>query len=176
MKLKKQNNRELLIEFKQTPNPKELDEMLYRFEKTMNQRDSKYFLKESENPFIYFLEYPKPEELIKEMEVNEDFNLIPVTCVISNMNYITSTILRKIRHKISYQDTFNIKCYVNSYTTIETKEKIEEELTVRLKNLIHLEKNLNKPVWTIEVYVVGDITGINIISKKHNRIKYNMWT
>lgn len=175
MKLKKQN-KELLIEFKQTHNPKELDEMITQFENNMNQQNQKYFLKESENPFIYFLEYSKPEELIKELSIEEEYNITPVTCVISNMNYITSTILRKIRHKISYQDTFKIKCHINSYSTPGTKEKIEEELTYRLKNLMHIKQDHEKPVWTIDVYIVGDITGINITSKKQNRINYNIWT
>lgn len=176
MKLKKQNNKEVLVEFKQTTNPKELDEMLMKFENTMNKRHLKYFLKESENPFIYFLEYAKPEELIKELEFKEEYNLVPVTCVISNMNYITSTILRKIRHKICYQDTFKVNCYIDSYTTLKTKETIEEELTLRIKNLMHLEKDMKNPVWTIEVYIVGDITGINIITKKQNRTPYKIWT
>lgn len=176
MKLKKQNNKEVLIEFKQTTNPKELDEMLMKFENNMNQRHIKYFLKESENPFIYFLEYPKPEELIKELEFEEEYDLTPVTCVISNMNYITATILRKIRHKICYQDTFKVNCFIDSYSTILTKEKIEDELSSRIENLMHLEKNLINPVWTIEVHIVGDITGINIITKKQNRTKCNIWT
>ncbi|MBR0471541.1 MAG: hypothetical protein IJI98_02455 [Methanosphaera sp.] len=176
MKLKKQNNKELLIKFKQTPNPKELDDMLTQFENNMNKKHHKYFLKESENPFIYFLEYSKPEELMKELEIKEEYKITPVTCVMSNMNYITATILRKIRHKICYQDTFKVNCYINSYTTPETKEKIEEELTARLKNLMHLEKDLIKPVWTIEIYIVGDITGINIISKKQNRTNDKIWT
>lgn len=176
MKLKKQNNKEIMIQFKQTHNPKELDEMLLNFEKNMNKLHRTYFLKETENPFIYLLEYAKPEELIKEMAINEEFELIPVTCVISNINYITSTILRKIRHKICYQDTFDVNCYMDSYTTITTKENLEEELSSRLENLMHIEKSSFKPVWTIEVHIVGDITGINIISKKQNRTSYNMWT
>jgi len=176
MKLKKHDNKELLIQFKETSNPKELDEMLTNFESNMNKKQLKYFLKESENPFIYFLEYAKPEELIKELELKKEYNLTPVTCVISNMNYITSTILRKIRHKICYNDTFIVNCHLNSYTTLKTKETIEEEISFRLKNITHLEIDPYKPVWIIDVYIVGDITGINITSKKHNRIRYDMWT
>ena len=57
MKYKKQNNKEILIKFKQTENPKELDEMLYQFEKELNEVNGNYFLKESESPFIYFLDF-----------------------------------------------------------------------------------------------------------------------
>ena len=46
MKYKKQNNKEILIKFKQTENPKELDEMLYQFEKELNEVNGNYFLKE----------------------------------------------------------------------------------------------------------------------------------
>ena len=175
MKIKK-HNKEILLEFKETQNPKELDEMLTRFENNLNKRHLNYFLKESENPFIYFLEYAKPEELIKELEIKEEYNLTPVTCVISNMNYITAAIIRKIRHKIQHNDTFKVNCYMNTYTTIKNKENIEEELSFRLENIMHIEKDLNKPVWTIEVHIVGNITGINITVKKQNRIKYDLWT
>ncbi|RAP52587.1 MAG: hypothetical protein BZ138_02810 [Methanosphaera sp. rholeuAM270] len=174
MKFKKKINKELLIEFKQTHNPKELDEMLTRFEHDMNKKHLNYFLKESENPFIYFMEYSKPEELIRELEIREEYNLTPVTCVISNMNYITSTILRKIRHKISYNDTFKVNCHINSYTTPKAKNKIEQELTSKLEEIMRIEEDYKKPVWTINVYIVGDITGINIVSRKHNRTSFEI--
>lgn len=171
MKLRKNINKEILIQFKQTYNPKELDEMLYQFEKDMNEEANEYFLKESENPFIYFLEYSKPEELIKKLNLKEEYTAIPVTCVISNMNYITSTILRKIRHKICFNDTYKINCYTDSYGITQTKEKLEEELSKRIENIIKIEKNIHQPVWTINVYVVGDITAINITNTKTNRLK-----
>ena len=175
MKYKKQNNKEMLIKFKQTPNPKELDEMLYQFEKELNEVNSDYFLKESESPYIYFLEYAKPEELIKQLKINTEYSIIPVTCVISNMNYITSAILRKIRHKLCYKDTFKINCYLNTYCISQTEENIEEELTNRIENIIKIDNCNNNPVWTINLYIVGDITAINIINSKNNRIT-NMWT
>ena len=175
MKFKKQHNKEMLIKFKQTPNPKELDEMLYQFEKELNEVNSDYFLKESESPYIYFLEYAKPEELIKQLKINTEYSIIPVTCVISNMNYITSAILRKIRHKLCYKDTFKINCYLNTYCISQTEENIEEELTNRIENIIKIDNCNNNPVWTINLYIVGDITAINIINSKNNRIT-NMWT
>ena len=175
MKYKKQNNKEMLIKFKQTPNPKELDEMLYQFEKELNEVNSDYFLKESESPYIYFLEYAKPEELIKQLKINTEYSIIPVTCVISNMNYITSAILRKIRHKLCYKDTFKINCYLNTYCISQTEENIKEELTNRIENIIKIDNCNNNPVWTINLYIVGDITAINIINSKNNRIT-NMWT
>ena len=174
MKYKKQNNKEILIKFKQTENPKELDEMLYQFEKELNEVNGNYFLKESESPFIYFLEYAKPEELIKQLKINTEYCIIPVTCVISNMNYITSVILRKIRHKLCYKDTFKINCYLNTYCISQTEENIEQELTKRIENISKIEKCKENPVWTINLYVVGDITAINIINTKNNRIT-SMW-
>ena len=64
----KKINKEILIKFRKTTDPKKLDEMLYNFEKTMNQLNYNYFLKESENPFIYLIEYSKPEDLIKQLQ------------------------------------------------------------------------------------------------------------
>jgi tRNA acetyltransferase TAN1 len=148
--------------------------MLYQFEKELNEVNCNYFLKESESPFIYFLEYAKPEELIKQLKINNEYSIIPVTCVISNMNYITSVILRKIRHKLCYKDTFKINCYLNKYCTSQTEENIEEELTKRIENIIKIDKSKNNPVWTINLYIVGDITAINIINTKNNRIT-KMW-
>lgn len=169
MKIKTKNNKELLLKFKQTHNPKELDEMLYQFEKELNELNLQYFLKESENPFIYFLENSKPEELAKKLKIKEDYTAIPVTCVISNMNYITSTILRRIRHKICYNDTFEINCHISTYCITQTKEKIENELSQRITDIIKIKYNTEHPVWTINVYVVGDITAINIKNSKNNR-------
>ncbi len=175
MKTKKQYNKEILIKFKQTPNPKELDEMLYQFEKELKEENINYYLKESENPFIYFLENDKPEELIKLLKISEEYCVIPVTCVINNMNYITSVILRKIRHKLCYKDTFKINCYMDSYCISQTEDNIENELTKRIENIIKIEYTTSNPVWTINLYVVGDITAINIINTKSNRVA-NMWT
>lgn len=175
MKTKKQNNKEILIKFKATENAKELDEMLYQFEKELKEENIEYYLKESENPFIYFLENDKPEELIKHLKISEEYSVVPVTCVINNMNYITSVILRKIRHKLCCNDTFKIKCYMDTYCFSQTEEKIVNELTKRIENLIKIENTTSNPVWTINLYVVGDITAINIINTKNNRIS-NTWT
>ena len=90
------------------------------------------------------------------------------------MNYITSVILRKIRHKLCYKDTFKINCYLNTYCISQTEENIEQELTKRIENIIKIEKCKENPVWTINLYVVGDITAINIINTKNNRIT-SMW-
>ena len=68
MSIHKTNKPELLIKFNETENAKQLDEMIYQFEKNINNKKEDYFLKESENPYIFFLEYPKPQELIKEIE------------------------------------------------------------------------------------------------------------
>lgn len=175
MKSKKENPKEILIKFKQTQNPKELDEKLYQFESQLKEVDVKYYLKESENPFIYFIENEKPEELIKLLKINEEYCAIPVICVINNMNYITSAILRKIRHKLCYKDTFKINCYMHTYCISQTKEKIENELTKRLENIIKIENSTNNPVWTINLYVVGEITAINITTTKNNRLT-NVWS
>jgi tRNA acetyltransferase TAN1 len=174
MTFKKRNNKEVLLQFKQTPNPKELDEMIYQFEKEMNKNNYDYFLKESENPFIFFIELSKPEELIKQLRFKEEYTVTPVTCVISNINYITSVVLRKIRHKISFNDTFKINCYSNTYCTIETSENIANELTDRIEDIIKIEKTNDDPVWTIDLYIVGDITAINIT--KTNKQLTDIWT
>jgi len=175
MKSKKQKSKEILLKFKKTQTPKELDENLYQFERQLKEVDVNYYLKESENPFIYFIENDKPEELIKQLEVNEEYCILPVICVINNMNYITSTILRKIRHKLCYKDTFKINCHMDTYCISQTKESMENELTKRLENIIKIENSANNPVWTINLYVVGDITAINIKNTKNNRIS-NVWT
>ena len=175
MNFKRNNNKEILLKFKQTHNPRELDEMLYEFEKEMNENNDTYFLKESENPFIYFLEYAKPEELVKRLKLKNEYTAIPVTCVLSNMNYITATILRKIRHKICYQDTFKINCHINTFCIEQTKETLENELSDRIHNVTKIDRTVNNPVWTINVYIVGDITAINITNIKSNRISH-MWT
>lgn len=175
MNFKRNTNKEILLKFKQTHNPRELDEMLYEFEKEMNENNDQYFLKESENPFIYFLEYGKPEELVKRLKLKNEYTAIPVTCVLSNMNYITATILRKIRHKICYQDTFKINCHINTFCIEQTKETLENELSDRIHNVTKIDRNVNNPVWTINVYIVGDITAINITNTKSNRIS-NRWT
>lgn len=56
MSIHKTNKPELLIKFNETENAKQLDEMIYQFEKNINNKKEDYFLKESENPYIFFLE------------------------------------------------------------------------------------------------------------------------
>ena len=147
--------------------------MIYRFEKDMDEFNKNYFLKESENPFIFFLEYAKPEELVKRLDSKKEYSVIPVTCVISNMNYITSAILRKIRHKLCVNDTFEINCHINTYCIAQTKDTVEHELSKRITSMIKIEYDKYHPVWTINLYIVGDITAINIINSR-NKIKQKM--
>ena len=73
-----------------------------------------------------------------------------------------------------FKDTFKINCYLNTYCISQTEENIEQELTKRIENIIKIEKCKENPVWTINLYVVGDITAINIINTKNNRIT-SMW-
>ena len=172
----KKQNKEILIKFNKTENPKELDEMLYQFEQEMNNMNRRYFLKETENPFIFLLEYENPEELIKEKSIIEKYKIIPVTCVHSNTNYITSTILRKIRHKITSLDTFEVNCHLNTYSPFLTEHDIADEITNQIQTITGIKKNNNNPVWKINIYIVGDITAININKINKNKIEINELT
>lgn len=168
--------KEMLIKFNTTQNMQEIDELIYLFEDKINQIDENYYLKESENPFIYVLEYPNPSKLIKKMEISEEklenmMELIPVTCVNSNTNYVISTILNKIRHKISYNDTFKVTCHLNPYDNPENKIQLEKDISSQIQNIIKIPLNKNNPLWDIHLYIIGDITGINI--KKADRHNTN---
>ncbi|ABC56496.1 MULTISPECIES: hypothetical protein [Methanosphaera] len=177
MSIHKTNKPELLIKFNETENAKQLDEMIYQFEKNINNKKEDYFLKESENPYIFFLEYPKPQELIKEIE-NENIKtletIVPVECVINNTNYITSTILRKIRHKITYHDTFNITCHVDSYIP-HRKEKLEKELKSKIQDILAIPIQKNNPIWNINIHIIGEVSAINIERSNKNRNKYSQY-
>ena len=168
MKYNKNQTKEIMIKFKETTKSKELDDMLYNFEEELNHINKNYFLKESENPFIYILEYEKPEELIKQLK-NQEYALIPVTCTANNTNHITSTILRKIKHKIIYQDTLKINCHLDTYSITKTEDEIKDEITKRIENTTGL-KTSNTPVWNIEIYLIGDISAINITKNNKNKI------
>ncbi|OED30859.1 hypothetical protein [Methanosphaera sp. WGK6] len=174
---RKTTHPELLIKFTEVTNSKELDNRIYEFEKNMNEKEYSYFLKGSENPCIYFLEYQNPEELIKEIEydrtINNNIELIPVYCVLNNINYITSTILRKIRHKITYKDTFKVNIHFDSYSALYTEEKLKKELTIYLEEIMGIYSSEYDPMWTINIYVVGDISAINIKRSKKNRNKFS---
>lgn len=180
MKINKKNKKEVLVKFNQVNNPKELDEMLYQFERNMNNKNYDYFLKESENPFIFFIEYPQPDELIKEITYSNDINyineILPVTCVLNNMNYITATILKKIRHKISYNDTFNVTCYIDTYSSLYNTYEIENELIYRLQEIIGIPVSESDPMWDIQIHIIGEICAINIKRSNKNRNKFSQYT
>ncbi|WP_455646002.1 hypothetical protein [Methanosphaera sp.] len=168
---------ELLIKFTEVTSPKELDNRLYEFEKNMNKKEYSYFLKGSENPCIYFLEYKNPEKLIKEIEydttIKKNIELIPVYCVLNNINHITSTILRKIRHKLTYTDTFKVNIHLDSYSALYTEEELEEELTMYLEDIMGIGSSEYDPMWNINIYIVGDISAINIKRSNKNRNKFS---
>ncbi|MBQ6444680.1 MAG: hypothetical protein IJJ11_08415 [Methanosphaera sp.] len=168
----KRNNKEILIKINKTTDINEVDNLIYIVQDKIDQIDKNYYLKESESPFIYFLEYPNPNELIKKIKINDELNplleIIPVTCVISNSNYVLSTILKKIRHKITYNDTFNLTCH-NDYP-YPTDKKTETELTEQIKNITKIEENHTCPNWDINLYIIGEITGINIKRKYYNQM------
>lgn len=173
----KKRNRQILLKFNKTNTSDELDNMICTFEEKMNQLDRDYYLKESENPFIYFLEYPNPKELIKKVEKNEDLNkilkAIPVVCVMSNSNYVVSTILNKLRHKITYTDTFNITCHINSYINIDDKYELEHQIAQSIREITKIAQNNENPQWNINIYIIGDITGINIEHQKKKELYNN---
>ena len=163
----KKINKEILIKFRKTTDPKKLDEMLYNFEKTMNQLNYNYFLKESENPFIYLIEYSKPEDLIKQLQQKEyeDLEIVDmmiVKCTINNLNHIIDVILKKIRNKLQYTDTYNLTCHMDSYITCYSKDEFEEILNENLKDLIYIQQNSNNPTWNINIYIIGEISAIKI--------------
>lgn len=179
MRIQKTFNQEILVKFNEVTNAKELDEMIYKFEQNMTQKEHDYFLKESENPYIFFLEYSKPQELIKEIQEDNEINnlvtTLPVVCVLNNMNYITSTILRKIRHKISSKDTFNITCHTDQYQIFNTAQEIEQELTKRIHEIIDIPAQKIDPMWNIDIYLIGDICAINIKRSNKNRNKFSQY-
>lgn len=160
----KENNKELLIKFDEKSDIKEVDDLINLFQNKIDEIDKEYYLKESESPFIYFLEYDNPNELIKKFkddEFHNYFEIIPVTCVTSNSNYVISTILKKIRHKLTYNDTFNLTCHIdNAYESQEEHMKVD--LTNQIKNIIKIPENNSNPNWDINLYIIGEITGINI--------------
>ncbi len=166
----KKRNQEVLIKFNKT---NELNSMMCTFEKEMNQIDDKYYLKESENPYIYFLEHSNPKELVKKVKINDELNqiieAIPVICVMSNSNYVVSTILNKLRHKITYTDTFNITCHINSYIYLDNKQELEQQITQTIKEFTRIAENKENPQWDINIYIIGDITGISIKHDKNRK-------
>ncbi|MDD6534150.1 MAG: hypothetical protein PUF18_01370 [Methanosphaera sp.] len=176
----KKINKEILIKFRKTTDPKKLDEMIYNFEKTMNQLNYNYFLKESENPFIYLIEYSKPEDLIKQLQQKEyeDLEIVDmmiVKCTINNLNHIIDVILKKIRNKLQYTDTYNLTCHMDSYITCYSKDEFEEILNENLKDLIYIQQNSNNPTWNINIYIIGEISAINITRSNKNRNKFNQY-
>lgn len=169
----KENKKEILIKFNQEADINEVDNLLYTIQDKINQIDNNYYLKESESPFIYFLEYPNPNELVKKIKISDELEqqleIIPVTCVNTNTNYVISTILQKIRHKITYNDTFNLTCHSDYIYQINNKQ-LETDLTTQIKNIIKIPENHTCPNWDINIYIIGDITGINIKRKYYNQI------
>lgn len=168
----KKDNKEILIKINDKTDLNEIDNLIYIVQDTINQIDKNYYLKESESPFIYFLEYPNPNELIKKIKISDELEqlleIIPVTCVMSNSNYVLSTILKKIRHKITYNDTFNITCH-NDHP-YPTDKKTETELIEQIKNITKIRENQTCPNWDINLYIIGEITGINIKRKYYNQL------
>lgn len=166
--MKKQED--ILIKFIETDDAKKLDEILYNFEDNLNKYNQNYFIKETENPFIYFVEYPKPKELIEKMrEHSEISKIIPVKCVFNNINHITTLISKKIKNKSTFNDTFNIKCFAESYISSEHHKEIENQLKENIKRTTNMHLSDN-PTWNIEIHIIGEISAINI---KHNYQKIN---
>lgn len=175
MKNYKTNTKEILIKFKKAENPKELDQMIYDFENDINDIKKPYYLKESENPYIYIMEYSKPKEIIKKVELNDTIKskvkIIPVTSVTNNINHITSEIIKKIRNKTSLEDTYEVTCHTDPYYNIKSKDLIEYEISERIENIIHIHPNNKQPKWKINIYLVGDESFINIKkTKQHQKI------
>lgn len=166
MKQNKNEYQEILIEFNNTKDAKELDCMITEFEKDLNNLNQHYYLKESENPYIYFLEYNNPTQLIQQIEFQPSYNdistIIPVKCVYSNINHITTTILEKMRYKIIPSETFNVKCFLDSYSIEYTEEQLKHEIINRINKSVGLESSPTEPNWNIEIHIIGSTTGINI--------------
>ncbi|PAV07383.1 hypothetical protein [Methanosphaera cuniculi] len=176
--MKKQIQHEVLIKFIETENPRQLDNMLYNFEKHLDELKYEYFLKETENPFIYFIEYPKPNELIKitNTENLKIEDIKEVTCTINNLNHISYTIIEKIRYKITPTDTFKINIHKDSYIPYENIINTHTEITNAICNILYISESSNDPTWDINIHLIGELCAISIKRSNKNRNKFSQYT
>lgn len=175
--MKKQTN-EILIKFEETSKPQNLDEIIYNFQKNMNTEKHNYFLKETENPYIFFLEYPKPDELIRNINTENLHikDMKKVKCTINNLNYITSTILKKIRYKNKQTDTFKINLYTESFITHENITELKNNIALAIRNILYIKEANNNPTWEINIHIIGELCAINIKRSNKNRNKFSTYT
>ena len=64
---------------------------------------------------------------------------------------------------------------MDSYITCYSKDEFEEILNENLKDLIYIQQNSNNPTWNINIYIIGEISAINITRSNKNRNKFNQY-
>ncbi len=177
--MKKNRVEEIMVRFPSNQDSNQLDYLINEFEKNLESHHDQYYLKESEDPYIFFLEHPKADKFIKKVTLLEQFRdieMVHVNCVKNNINHVTTLIIEKIRHKVSYKDSFKIQCYLEGFSVNDQRENMEKQISDIIEEVIQIPYNNEDPVWSISIYILSDMCAINIHRSNKNRNKFSQYT
>lgn len=129
-------------------------------------------IKESEFPNVVLIDLiMDPLEAVKILAAYPTTvisKVVPIETVVrTRLDIILEKLISLASDKISPGDTFNIICDLRGRKYIKSKDELLERISEELIDKFNLKTNGKASDWVIQLEVVGENTGISILSPDH---------
>lgn len=128
-----------------------------------------FYIKETEFHNILLIELNSDPFVFAQKlrnTLNIPYQIMPINSVVpTNLDYIKNQVINMCRDNVIPGQTCAVRCDLKGRRHIESKEVILTSLYKILMNKLKIVINESKPDWMIQIQVVGENTGINILKQ-----------
>ena len=140
----------------------EIEQALQNYEVVLN-------IKESNFPNVILLDLSlTPLEALKILENSPTTvisKIVPIESVVrTRLDSILEKVVNLAGDKVTSEDSFNVICDLRGRKYIESKEDLVNRISEELIEKFNLTLEKNDPDWIVQIEVVGENTGISILT------------
>jgi tRNA acetyltransferase TAN1 len=126
-------------------------------------------IKESNFPNVILIDLSmEPVEAVKIMAntpTNVISKVVPIEIVVrTRLDSILEKVVNLAGDKVSSGDSFNIICDLRGRKYIKSRNELVERISEELTEKFNLTANGKDPDWLVQLEIVGENTGISILS------------
>ena len=102
--------------------------------------------------------------ILKDTPTTVISKAVPIDSVVrTTMDGIIERVLKIAGKKVNSGDSFAVRCDLRGRKYIKSKDKIITTISDKLIDDFNLKKDEKNPKWVVQIEVVGDDTGINVL-------------
>ena len=140
----------------------EIELILQKYEAVLN-------IKESNFPNVILIDLNMdPLEAVKIIANSPTTvisKVVPIETVVrTNLDGILEKIINLAGNKVSSGDSFNLICDLRGRKYLKSKDELLDRITGELIEKFNLKANGKNPDWVVQLEIVGENTGISILS------------